>query len=142
MTENSNLPFTAATFQNFLNSQKLMGVKCESCGAIFIPPRAICAECLSENLSWVPLSGKGKLAAYTAVYIGPTFMNELGYDRKNPYLTGIVELEEGVKISARLLGFDENQPEQVAIGTPVVVDFNQIGNEENPKVQLAFRAAP
>jgi uncharacterized OB-fold protein len=67
-------------------------------------------------------------------------MNEQGFDRHNPYLTGIVELDEGVKVSARLLGFDGKQPSEVRIGTPVTVEYIRIGEGQEAKTQIAFRA--
>jgi uncharacterized OB-fold protein len=84
-------------------------------------------------------AGHGKLAAFTVVYIGPTFMNQVGFDKNNPYLTGVVSLDEGVKISARLLGFEGHLPADVKIGTPMQVEFLEIGEGEGAKPQLAFR---
>jgi uncharacterized OB-fold protein len=66
-------------------------------------------------------------------------MNELGFDRTKPYLTGVVALDEGVKITARLLGFEDKQPEEVQIGTPMRFEILTIGEGEGAKTQLAFR---
>ena len=139
MTETISRPFTAAAFNQFLSEKKLMGAHCPECDATYLPPRAICPQCLGENLEWTAVSGKGKLAAFTSIYIAPTFMIEQGFDRNNPYLTGIVELEEGPKISARLLGFDAAQPEQAKIGTPVSVTFLEHGEGDEKKTALAFQ---
>ena len=139
MIDPNQTPFTAKSFTKFLHESKLMSVRCLECGIQNIPPRAICPSCHSETLEWVTLSGIGKIAAFTSIYIGPTFMNELGFDRKNPYLTGIVELMEGVKISARLVGYDAAKPEEISIGTPVEVEFIPIARGEGTTVQLAFR---
>ncbi len=132
-------PFTAHSFNEYLSENKLMGSACPDCHKKFLPPRAICPHCHSSDLEWVELSGKGKLAAFTSVYIGPTFMNAQGYDRSNPYMTGIVELEEGVKISGRLLGFDESDPQSVKIGSPMKVEFIPMQDGETIKTQLGFK---
>ena len=58
------------------------------------------------------MSGEGKLLAFTTVHIAPTAMIEAGYDRKNPYCTGIVQLDEGPAISAQILGVDPTKPER------------------------------
>lgn len=126
--------FTAAEFNKFLSAKKLMGSRCEDCGSIYLPPRAICPRCHSERLAWHEISGKGRLAAFTSVFIGPTMMNQKGYSRDNPYATGIVELEGGVKISARLLGIDARNPDIAWIGSPVSVAFL----EEEGHTFLAF----
>jgi uncharacterized OB-fold protein len=86
-------------------------------------------------------SGKGKLAGFTIIYSGPTFMAEQGFDKKNPYVSGIVELEEGTFISARITGLDMSKPAEIKIGTPLSVDFVEFGEAEaKKKSYLAFKA--
>jgi uncharacterized OB-fold protein len=113
-----------------------MGSRCARCGQLHLPPRAICPHCFSEELEWVELAGQGKLAAFTVIYVGPTPMNNAGYSRENPYVSGIVELAEGPKISAQILGVDAKHPETIRIGLPLTIDFIQRG-EQN---YLAFKA--
>ncbi|MBI5934376.1 MAG: Zn-ribbon domain-containing OB-fold protein [Chloroflexi bacterium] len=133
-------PFTAAAFNQYLGEKKLMAAKCKKCGGAFVPPRAICPKCHSEDIEWVETSGKGKLAAFTVIYSGPTFMVEQGFDKKNPYVSGIVELEEGTNISARITGLDVSKPAEIKIGSPLKVDFVKFGEGEARKTYLAFKA--
>jgi len=134
------IPFTAFAFQQFLNRGELKASQCVDCQKTYLPVRAICPACGQSNLEWTELSGKGKLAAYTSVYIGPSFMNEQGYGRNKPYLTGIVALEEGPKISARLLGLDPENPSMIKIGTALEFSGIELGEGENISTQLAFKA--
>ncbi len=134
------MDFTAHSFQVFLNQGKLMASRCLDCQKTYLPVRALCPECGQSNLEWFELSGKGKLAAYTSVYIGPSFMNDLGFGRDNPYLTGIVDLEEGPRISARLLGLDPKNPAGIKIGTSMTFSVIEIGGDEKNQAQLAFQA--
>lgn len=140
MSEQPQRPFTAASFNQFLAEEKLMASRCTECGGLYLPPRALCPQCHSEDLAWVEMGGQGKLAAFTSIYIAPTAMNALGFDRTHPYLTGIVELKEGVKISARLLDLDAQKPEEIQIGTPMQVAFLRQGEGEQQKTVLAFRS--
>ncbi len=133
-------PFTAAAFNQYLAEHKLMTVKCMKCGGVYAPPRAICPKCHSEEMEWVEASGKGKLAGFTIIYSGPTFMVEQGFDKKNPYVSGIVELEEGTFISARITGLDMSKPAEIKVGTPLSVDFVEFGEGETKKTYLAFKA--
>ena len=133
-------PFTEYSFQQFLQEHKLMGSRCEACDETFVPPRPICPHCHGETMAWAEMSGVGTLAAFTAVYIGPTAMIEAGYDRKNPYMTGVVKLDEGPMISAQILGLDATQPDLDAIGTPLTVNFIERGEEEAKRACLAFEA--
>lgn len=101
---------------------------------------AICPDCGQIDLEWVEMSGKAKLAAFTSVYIGPSFMNAEGFGREKPYLTGIVELDEGPRISARLLGLDPENPDQIQISIPLVFIEHTIGEGSSETYQLAFRS--
>jgi hypothetical protein len=133
-------PFTAAAFDQYLAEHKLMAARCTRCSVYHVPPRAICPKCQGEELEWAETSGKGRLAAFTVIYSGPTFMVEQGFDRKNPYLSGIVELEEGACMSARITGVDPAKPTGIKIGMPLSVDFVEFGQGAAKKTYLAFKA--
>ena len=132
-------PFTSAAFDQYIAEHKLMASRCTNCGNRYVPPRAICPKCHSEEMEWVETSGKGKLAAFTVIYSGPTFMVEQGFDRKNPYVSGIVELEEGARMSARIIGVDPTKPNEIKIDSPMNVDFVEFGEGDGKKTYLAFR---
>ena len=85
------------------------------------------------------MTGKGRLSTFTAIYVAPTFMIEEGYGRDNPYCTGIVELEEGVRNSGQILGVDARDTKELQIGTPLTIEFSERGEEDNKKTHLTFR---
>ena len=132
-------PISTLSFDQFLNEEKLMGSRCRKCGVLFSPPRPICIKCYSREMEWVELKGKGKLATFTSIYVGPPWMIEQGYDRQHPYCSGVVELEEGVMIDARIEGVDTNKPETIKIGTPLTVQFLHRGEGEKMRTFLAFK---
>jgi uncharacterized OB-fold protein len=103
-----------------------------------MPPRALCPACYGEEMAWEEMSGEGKLVAFTTVHIAPTAMIEAGYDRKNPYCAGIVQLAEGPAISAQILGVDPAQPEEIEVGTPLRIAFVRRGEGEQARTYLAF----
>lgn len=139
MTEIMSRPFTAAAFNQFISEQRLMGVRCKACKSVYIPPRAICPRCHSEQLEWVEFSGEGKLTAFTSVYIAPTFMIEQGFGRDKPYLAGIVMLDEGPQVSARILGLDASQPHIDWIGKSLTMAYVTRGEGDQTQVDLAFQ---
>ena len=134
----SERPFTGQAFYQYLGEQKLMGSRCKSCGALYVPPRPLCPDCYGDDMDWEQLGGKGKLIAFTTVHIAPTAMIEAGYGRNNPYCTGIVQLDEGPAVSAQIIGVDPTAPEQIAVGTPLQVAFVRRGEGENERTYLAF----
>ena len=133
--------FSDVSYKQFLNEDKLMGCKCKGCGILYLPPRPLCIECYSSDMEWVEMKSKGKLAAFTAIYVGPPSMvAEEGFDRKNPYCVGVVELEGEVKIGARIEGVDTKNPETIKVGMPLTVKFLHRGEGEKMKTFIAFEA--
>ena len=127
------------SFEQFLREERLMGGKCAGCGALFVPPRAICRTCYGTQMEWVEAQGTGKLAAFTCIHIGPPAMAAEGYDRKNPYCTAAVELDEGPRVVARVEGIDALRPQAITIGTQLQVCFLHRGEGDDRKTILAFR---
>ena len=134
----SERQMTGEAFYQYLGEHKLMGSRCQSCGALHLPPRALCPACYGDEMVWEQIRGTGKLVAFTTVHIAPTAMIEAGYGRKNPYCTGIVQVEEGPCISAQITGVDPAAPEQIEVGMPVRVAFVQRGEGEDEQAFLAF----
>ena len=131
-------PFSDISYEQFLNEEKLMGSRCKKCRALFTPPRSICVKCYSWEMEWVQMNGKGKLSAFTCIAIGPPFMMAEGYDRERPYCSGVVALEEGPRVDARLEGVDAKNPETIKVGMPLEVKFLHRGEGQNLKTYLAF----
>jgi len=137
MTSNG---FSSKAFEQYLRDQKLMGSKCETCDSCYLPPRPMCTACFGDKMSWAEVPEKGKLIAFTIIHIALTAMIEIGYGRDNPYISGIVELENGLSISAQILGLDVTKPEDIKIGTSVKAEYVNQGEGESQKTFLAFRA--
>lgn len=131
-------PFSDTAFNLFLEEEQLMGNKCIHCGALFVPPRPICIKCRHSEMQWVEMSGQGVLVAFTCVAIGPASMIAEGYNRKNPYCVGVVELAEGARVDARIQGVDATQPETIKVGTPMQVKFLHRQRGEDKETYLAF----
>jgi len=130
------------TIQNYLeyvNSKKLMGSKCKKCGVIDLPPRKLCIKCNSTDMEWIEMSGNGKIAAFSCIGVGTTFMVGKGYSMKKPYCFSVIKLDEGPMISGQLIGVDESKPETIKIETPVKLSFieTELKGEET-RVDLGF----
>ena len=131
-------PISDYQFERFLEEEKLMGAQCVGCGALFVPPRAICPKCHNSEMEWVETEGKGRLVAFTCIAIGTSAMIAEGYDRNNPYCSGAVELVEGPRVVAQIEGVDTLNPETIKIGMPVKATFLRRGADEKRKTVLGF----
>jgi len=90
---------------------------CRACAAFFFYPRAACPRCLSPDIDWKPVSGRGTLHTFTVVQRA-----QKGFPLSPPYVLAIVELAEGPRMMTNLVGI-EPDPAQLRIGMPVEVTF-------------------
>jgi len=99
----------AAPFVDFLDKGILMGTRCKGCGATYFPPRTDCSRCLSKDMEWSEVKGKGKLISYSTLMYAPT-----GFEADLPYTIALAEFEDGMKVFGRLS--KEIKEEGIAIG--------------------------
>jgi len=91
--------------------QKLIGVKCEKCGKLYIPPVYICIQCNKTQFKEVELTGKGTVRTYTTIRVPP-----LGFEEQVPYNVAVIGLEEGVNVTTRIIS---DSGKELRIGTGV-----------------------
>ena len=131
--------FNIASYTKYLVEHKLMASRCDRCQIMFLPPRPLCPQCHSQEMSWQPLKGLGKVLGFTSIAIGPTAMVARGHGRDNPYVTALVQMEEGPSVTALLEGVNAGDLENARIGMPVEADFKEEGEGETKTVTLVFR---
>ncbi|WP_134705119.1 Zn-ribbon domain-containing OB-fold protein [Ammoniphilus sp. YIM 78166] len=109
--------------------QKLMIQQCEECQKFIFYPRILCPHCFSEHVKWVEASGHGRIHSYTVVHKAmPPFKDQ------TPYVVGIIELNEGVRMMSRIVG----ERDQISIDKPVTVVYEKIDDEVTlPYFQLS-----
>lgn len=69
-----------------------------------------CPACGGDGGTPVALSGRGRLVSWTTIRVAPE-----RYAAEAPYAVGVLELEEGLRVTARLAG----DPEHLSAGQPV-----------------------
>lgn len=84
---------------------------CKVCGALHIPPKYLCTKCGHQSLEEYRASGSGRIYTFTTIYVAPeSFKDQVPYD------IAIVELKEGLRVTARIKKTDGVQ---LNIGEPV-----------------------
>ena len=87
----------AEDFVTCLEQGKVMATKCKKCGDKYFPPQVDCPKCLISDMEWVEIKGNGRLITYSIVKYGPQ-----GFEDKAPYILGLSEFDEGLKVFATL----------------------------------------
>ena len=46
-------------FVDYLEKGKIMTTKCKKCSNVYFPPKADCPQCMSSDVEWLEITGKG-----------------------------------------------------------------------------------
>jgi len=108
---------TSRPFWEAARKHELKLQKCGACNRFIYYPRDRCPNCFSDQLSWQPVSGRGKLYSYTTVHRASTrsFADA-------PYVLAIVELDEGPRMTTNMTV----PQDQLKVGMPVTVVFDDV----------------
>ena len=106
-----------APYWEAASRHELMMPCCGDCGLVFFPPRELCPDCWSSELSWQPMNGGGTVWTFTEVHVA--FYDDT-WAEDVPYVVAVVELDEGPRL---LAGIVEPDTETLAIGDRVEVAF-------------------
>ena len=124
-------PETSRPFWEAVKRHELVMPRCIRCDRLFFYPREVCPVCLSSDIDWVQVSGRGRLHSYTVIHqpANPAFRDDA------PYVYALVQLDEGPRMIANLV---DCPPEQAQIDMPLVAVYDDV----TPDVTLVkFRPA-
>lgn len=109
----------AITWRRLPERYRLLGSVCETCKTNYFPKKSLCPKCRRKGkISPKQFSGRGNLYSFTEVSSGP-----VGFELEAPYVLAIVELEEGPRLTAQVVGVGEKD---VKVGDPVEMIFRKI----------------
>jgi len=126
--------FTSITktndFVDYLEQGKVMGTRCKGCGLKFFPPRADCYKCLSSDVEWFEVAGKGKLLTFSKLQYGP-----VGFEGDLPYAIALADFGD-YKVFGRMAG--DIPADEIQVGMEVTAAPNTLPNGQ---VNYVFRKA-
>jgi uncharacterized OB-fold protein len=95
--------------------------RCQNCGKVIYPARAICPACRGEKFDKLNLSRRGKVITCTVVHVAP---NDLLMEA--PYAMAVVETPEGARLMTQVV---DCEPSSVQPGTEVALEFRLVRRE-------------
>jgi uncharacterized OB-fold protein len=122
----------AAHYRGRLDRQLLVN-RCEDCGVWHAPPKPVCPQCWSWNVTATPVSGNGVIFMNVFLHQGPPAP---GVDYSTPYPVVTVELEEqvGLRFTATLA---DARNDDIRIGQAVRLDWRERSGSPMPVFVLA-----
>ena len=110
----------------------ILGSRCTQCDHIDFPPRAVCPECLHEDMVKTPLSRRGTLYTYSMInYPAPGLTA--------PYAVGYIDLPEGIRVFSMLTGWGKAG---LAVGMDVEMIIEKFMEDEQGNTLLTNKFRP
>jgi uncharacterized OB-fold protein len=120
----------SAPFWAGAKERKLLLPRCNSCGKFWFPPSQRCAHCLSADFAWRESAGQGRIYSFVVFHrvYHPAFEGDV------PYAVAIVELDEGPRMLANIVG---TKPDEIGCDQRVRVVFEERGDQTIPQFVIA-----
>jgi uncharacterized OB-fold protein len=115
-----------APYWEAANRGELRIQRCNPCARHYFYPRSACPRCGSTDVSWVAVSGRARLHTYLINHRPAP-----GFEQDAPYAIAVVELEEGPRMMANIVGVP-NTPEELQLDMQLVVGFEARGEQLVP----------
>ncbi|HEX3591189.1 MAG TPA: Zn-ribbon domain-containing OB-fold protein [Pseudonocardiaceae bacterium] len=101
--------------------------RCVSCERPFFYPRTSCPFCGSGEIEWFTTSGRATLYSYTITHRAAP-----GFEDDAPYAIAVVQLAEGPRMMANIVGVP-NTPDNLVLDMDLEVTFEQRGDIALPQ---------
>jgi len=108
---------------------RLMVRLCRACGKRHFLPRYLCPQCWSDDLEWTQCSGRGTVHTFTVIRRAPM----AAFAPRVPYVVALVDLEEGPRMMANIVGDDALDTK---IGDAVSAVYEERGGDGAKVVQF------
>lgn len=127
---------TNAPYWRALGEGRLDYQHCRVCGHDWLPARAHCPFCLSEDTEWRPTSGKGRVVSWVVYHkaYAPHLADRI------PYNVVIVELAEGPRLLTNVIGQPEGRG--LFLDAPVQLQIEEDFGRLLPRFRLSGADTP
>ncbi|MCS6805633.1 MAG: OB-fold domain-containing protein [Acidobacteriota bacterium] len=138
MSEHRQIPIKAGLFELLDDGFHLIGSRCRQCGEVTFPVNAFCPQCCTETTDRIPLSRRGVLYSFTIQRFKPPPPYR-GPDPFMPYGVGMIELPEGLRVTAIL---DEADPNKLRVGMLMELVITKLFDDEEGNEVLGYKFKP
>jgi uncharacterized OB-fold protein len=120
----------SALFWARAKEHRLFLPRCNACGQFWFPPSQRCAHCLSADFVWREVSGQGRIYSFVVFHR----VYHPAYESDVPYAVAIIELDEGPRMLANIVG---TKPDDIRCDQRVRVVFEERGEQAIPQFVIA-----
>ncbi|MET7333479.1 OB-fold domain-containing protein [Nonomuraea sp. NPDC005650] len=131
-------------FTSVSGRPRLVGARCDGCGAVTFPTQDLCPRCGSDGMITLHLAERGRLWTWTTQTYRPKSPPYAGSgsDPFVPFALGYVELPDGVLVETRLVVDEGEEPRIGAEMELCLVPFPLGGDADDGDVVTTFAFRP
>ena len=134
----AKIPIRQGLFELFEDGTHLVGSRCRVCEEVTFPTNPFCPRCCEQTTEDIPLSRRGLLYSFTIQRFRPPPPYR-GPDPFVPYGVGMIELPEGLRLTAVL---EENHPERLRVGMQMELIFTTFFEDQDGNEVLGYKFKP
>jgi len=121
------------TYLEGLKNGQLLGVRCQSCKRIMVPPRMFCEECFKTVDEFVPVRDTGTVNTFAICYIKTDASRQ-----KKPQIPAVIEIDGASKGMGILHLLGEVKPADVKIGMKVRAVWKPAGERTGDITDIMY----
>ncbi|HJP91099.1 MAG TPA: Zn-ribbon domain-containing OB-fold protein [Pyrinomonadaceae bacterium] len=129
------IPIAPNLFELSAEGARLIGSRCVKCGEVTFPVSAFCPQCCTETTETIPLSRRGTLYSFTVQRFRPPPPYR-GPGEFEPYGVGMIELPEGLRVTAVLADED---PDSLCVGMEMELIVMKLFEDEMGRDVLGYK---
>ncbi len=135
MSDSSAAQIPLVEYLELGDSPHLVANECTSCGARYFDRRNGCAKCGTIELAPAVVANEGRVTAFTVVRRAMPGVPV-------PYVSSIVETDDGTTVRANLVGIDPEAVDFATLGTRVRLTTFPVGTDDEGTEAVAFGYTP
>jgi uncharacterized OB-fold protein len=129
------VPIAPNLFEFSVEGAHLMGSRCVKCGEVRFPVNDFCPQCCTETTETIPLSRRGTLYSFTVQRFRPPPPYR-GPEEFEPYGVGMIELPEGLRVTAVLADED---PVALCVGMEMELVITKLFEDDLGRDVLGYK---
>ena len=133
------LPVAEDLFRATADGPALVGTRCTGCGTHYFPKSLSCRNpaCQAKTVEEVMMGRRGRLYSYTVQAYRPPALFRM--DDWAPYVIGLVELPEGLRVMGMLTGCERGD---VHIDMPLELVIEALYRDEQGRDVVTYKFSP
>lgn len=113
---------TSRFFREIRDHKRIFGTRCKTCGTVFLPPRAHCAECYCDT-EWMRCGNQGTVKTFTVVHYATS-----AFFHKTPFICAFILLDGADTLIMSNVIMDEVSQAKTGMRVRVVFKEHRVGD--------------